>query len=91
MLPGGLDFPLIAVERQTHYHATQADGAEAAHEARRPAQCPQRWRDAVAELVELQAGYQPCGSTPCRRALRTTVEAHRAPWISHQRPAANEH
>ncbi len=47
-------------ERQARYRASQADGTPKRH-YRRPADRrsrPQRWHDAVAELIELQNDYQ---------------------------------
>ena len=51
---------MTPAERQARYRAARADGAPKVR-FRRPADRrsrPQRWRDAVAELVELQADYQ---------------------------------
>ena len=51
---------MTPAERQARYRAAHADGA-ARVRYRKPADRrsrPQRWRDAVAELVELQADYQ---------------------------------
>ena len=53
---------LTPAQRQARYRATQASAAPAVKvRYRKPADRrsrPQRWRDAVAELVELQADYQ---------------------------------
>lgn len=53
---------LTAAERQARYRARLAETAPAARvRYRKPADRrtrPQRWRDAVAELLELQADYQ---------------------------------
>jgi UDP-N-acetylglucosamine:LPS N-acetylglucosamine transferase len=52
--------PLTNAERQARYRARQAEHAGAAIRYRRPADRrtrPQRWRDAVAELIALQADY----------------------------------
>ncbi len=78
---------MTAAERQARYRAAHADAAPAAVAVRyrRPADRrsrPQRWRDAVAELVELQAGYQQwldalpesLADTPTADALRTVCE-----------------
>ncbi len=54
------DKPMTNAERQARYRASLADGAPKIR-YRRPADRrsrPQRWRDAVAELVELQGDYQ---------------------------------
>lgn len=51
---------MTPAERQARYRAAHADGAPKLR-YRKPADRrsrPQRWRDAVAELVELQADYQ---------------------------------
>lgn len=51
---------MTPAERQARYRAAHADGAPKVR-YRRPADRrsrPQRWSDAVAELVELQAEYQ---------------------------------
>jgi hypothetical protein len=51
---------LTPAERQARYRAARQAGASAVR-YRRPEDRrsrPQRWKDAVAELVELQAGYQ---------------------------------
>ena len=54
---------MTPAERQARYRAAHADGtaATASVRYRRPADRrsrPQRWHDAVAELLELQADYQ---------------------------------
>src|SRR5208282_6521923 len=67
------DHTMTPAERQARYRASHADGApkiryrKTADRRSRP----QRWRDAVAELVELQGDYQAWGSMRCRRALPT--------------------
>lgn len=51
---------LSNAERQARYRARQAEQAGATIRYRRPADRrtrPQRWRDAVAELIALQAEY----------------------------------
>ena len=51
---------MTAAERQARYRATHAEGAPRIR-YRRPADRrarPQRWREAVAELVSLQEEYQ---------------------------------
>jgi hypothetical protein len=54
--------PMTHAERQARYRAAHADDEPKPKiKYRKPADRrsrPQRWRDAVAELVELQAGYQ---------------------------------
>ena len=54
------DHALSNAERQARYRARQAEQAGAAIRYRQPADRrtrPQRWRDAVAELIALQADY----------------------------------
>src|SRR5271166_3162424 len=54
------DRPMTAAERQARFRAAHADGAPRIR-YRKPADRrsrPQRWRDAVDELVELQGDYQ---------------------------------
>jgi hypothetical protein len=54
------DRAMTAAERQARYRVAHANGAPAVR-YRRPADRrsrPQRWRDAVTELVTLQAEYQ---------------------------------
>src|SRR5271157_492204 len=54
------DHTMTAAERQARYRTAHADGAPKIR-YRKPAdrrRRPQRWRDAVAELVELQGDYQ---------------------------------
>ncbi len=49
-------------ERQARYRASHAEGTPKRN-YRRPADRrsrPQRWRDAIAELIELQTEYQAC-------------------------------
>jgi hypothetical protein len=53
--------PMTHAERQARYRAAHAEGAPPKIKYRKPADRrsrPQRWRDAVTELVEMQAGYQ---------------------------------
>ncbi len=68
-------------ERQARYRATHADGAPKVR-YRKPADRrsrPQRWRDAVAELVELQGDYQAwLDALPPSLADSVTAEALRA-------------
>ena len=68
-------------ERQARYRAAHADGATKV-KYRKPADRrsrPQRWRDAVAELMELQADYQTwLDALPENLADSTTAEALRA-------------
>jgi hypothetical protein len=78
------DSPLTGAERQARYRAARTSGAPVIH-LRRPADRRsriQRWHDAVAALIELQAEYgtwleafpdnQKDGATA--EALRTIVE-----------------
>ncbi len=78
---------MTAAERQARYRAVHADATPAAVTVRyrRPADRrsrPQRWRDAVAELLELQADYQQwldglpesLADTSTADALRTVCE-----------------
>src|SRR5271165_4881435 len=54
------DRPMTLAERQARFRAAHADGAPKVR-YRRPGDRrsrPQRWRDAVAELVELQDEYR---------------------------------
>ena len=54
------DKPMTVAERQARFRAAHADGAPKVR-YRRPGDRrsrPQRWRDAVAELVNLQGDYQ---------------------------------
>jgi hypothetical protein len=54
------DKAMTTAERQARFRAAHAAGAPRVR-YRKPADRrsrPQRWREAVAELVELQAGYQ---------------------------------
>jgi hypothetical protein len=68
-------------ERQARYRAAHADSAVKI-KYRKPADRrsrPQRWRDAVAELVELQGDYQTWLDTlPENLADSATAEALRA-------------
>ena len=54
------DKAMTAAERQARYRAAHADGAPKIRYRRAADQRsrPQRWRDAVTELVELQGDYQ---------------------------------
>lgn len=70
-------------ERQARYRATRADGEPKSKiKYRKPADRrsrPQRWRDAVAELVELQADFQTwLDALPENLADGATAEALRA-------------
>lgn len=79
---------LTPAERQARYRAAQAAQSPAAVvkvRYKKPADRrtkPQRWQDAVAELIELQAGYQEwldalpesLADTPTANALRTVCE-----------------
>jgi hypothetical protein len=70
-------------ERQARYRAARADGEPKPKiKYRKPADRrsrPQRWRDAVAELVELQGDYQTwLDALPENLADSTTAEALRA-------------
>ncbi len=54
------DHTMTAAERQARYRASHADGAPKIRN-RNPTERrsrPQRWRDTVAELAELQGDYQ---------------------------------
>ena len=67
-------------ERQARYRATHADGAPKIR-YRKPADRrgrPQRWRDAVAELVELGDCQAWLDSLPDNLADSATAEALRA-------------
>jgi len=67
-------------ERQARYRATHAEGAPK-FRYRKPADRrsrPQRWRDAVAELLELQIDYQAwLDALPENLAVSTTADALR--------------
>ena len=75
------DRPMTAAERQARFRAAHADGAPKVR-YRRPGDRrsrPQRWRDAVAELVELQDEYRAWrDSLPDNLAESATAEALRA-------------
>ena len=64
--------PLTPKERQARRRAKLAEGAPKAPAPRKAADRrsrPQRWRDAVAELIALQSEYQAwLGSTPYQKA-----------------------
>ena len=73
---------LTPAERQARYRAARAgEAAPAKVRYRKPADRrsrPRRWRDAVAELVELQADYQAwLDGLPESLADSTTVDALR--------------
>jgi hypothetical protein len=74
--------PMTHAERQARYRAAHADGAPPKIKYRKPADRrsrPQRWRDAVAELVELQADCQTwLDAMPENLADGATAEALRA-------------
>ena len=78
---------MTAAERQARYRAAHAAGTAATVKVRyrRPADRrsrPQRWRDAVAALLELQADYQQwldalpesLADTPTADALRAVCD-----------------
>ena len=78
---------LTPAERQARYRAAHAADTAATMKVcyRKPADRrsrPQRWRDAVAELIELQADYQQwldglpesLADTPTADALRTVCD-----------------
>ena len=68
---------LSNAERQARYRARQADETGLNIRHRRPADRrtrPQRWREAVAELLDLQAAYA-AWSTALPEALRETATA----------------
>ncbi len=73
--------PMTVAERQARFRAAHADGAPKVR-YRRPGDRrsrPQRWRDAVAELVELQDEYRAWrDSLPDNLAESATAEALRA-------------
>lgn len=80
------DRTMTHAERQARYRAAHATDAPAVKvRYRKPADRrsrPQRWRDAVAELLELQADYQSwldglpesLADSPTSDALRTICE-----------------
>ncbi len=76
---------LSGAERAARYRAKRAQEAAPVVRYRRPADRrsrPQRWRDAVAELLELQADYQQwldalpesLAESPTADALRTVCD-----------------
>ena len=76
---------MTLAERQARYRAAHAGPAPVKVRYRKPADRrsrPQRWRDAVAELVELQADYQQwldalpesLADTPTADALRAVCD-----------------
>jgi hypothetical protein len=75
------DQAMTHAERQARYRAAHEDGAPKI-KYRKPADRrsrPQRWRDAVAELVELQGDYQTwLDAQPPNLADNATAEALRA-------------
>ena len=75
------DRPMTLAERQARYRASHADGAPKIR-YRKPTDRrsrPQRWRDAVAELVELQGDYQEwLDALPPSLADSATADALRA-------------
>ncbi len=75
------DRAMTAAERQARYREAHADGAPKIR-YRRPGDRrsrPARWRDAVAELVELQDEYQTwLDSVPDNLAEGAAAEALRA-------------
>ena len=72
---------MTPAERQARYRAARKDAAPVVR-YRKPGDRrsrPQRWREAVAELVELQASYQEwLDSLPENLAEGSTAEALRA-------------
>ena len=74
------DHTMTAAERQARYRAAHADGAPKIR-YRKPGDRrsrPQRWREAVAELVELQGDYQAwLDALPPSLADSATVDALR--------------
>ena len=72
---------MSVAERQARFRAAHADGAPKVR-YRRPSDRrsrPQRWRDAVAELVELQGDYQAwLDALPPSLAESATADALRA-------------
>ncbi len=75
------DKPMTIAERQARFRAAHADGAPKI-KYRKPTDRrsrPQRWRDAVAELVELQGDYQTwLDALPDNLAESAMAEALRA-------------
>jgi hypothetical protein len=75
------DRPMTEAERQARYRAARAAGHPPVR-TRRPADHrsrAKRWRDAVAELIRLQAEYEAwLGSMPETLQETTTAEALRA-------------
>jgi hypothetical protein len=75
------DRPMTEAERQARYRAARAAGRPPVR-TRRPADHrsrAKRWRDAVAELIRLQAEYEAwLGSMPETLQETTTAEALRA-------------
>jgi hypothetical protein len=73
--------PMTVAERQLRFRAAHADGAPKVR-YRRPSDRrsrPQRWRDAVAELVSLQDEYRAwLDSLPDNLAESATAQALRA-------------
>ncbi len=80
------DRPLTHAERQARYRAAHAGPppkVKVKYQERKDTRTkPLRWRDAVAELLELQAGYQEwldglpesLADTPTADALRTVCD-----------------
>ncbi len=75
------DHTMTAAERQARYRASHVDGAPKIT-YRKPADRrsrPQRWREAVDELVELQGDYQAwLDGLPPSLAASATADALRA-------------
>ncbi len=74
---GGDAHPLSNAERQARYRARRAEQVGSSVRYRRPADRrtrPQRWRDAVAELLALQADYAAWADA-LPDALRETATA----------------
>jgi hypothetical protein len=72
---------MTGAERQARYRAAHADGRPKIHYRRSGDRCsrPQRWRDAVAELVNLQEEYRAwLDSLPDALTESATADALRA-------------
>ena len=75
------DKPMTAAERQAKFREAHADAATPKIRYRRPndrRSRPQRWRDAVAELVALQNDYQQWLDALPDNLADSAVEALRA-------------
>ena len=100
-LPTDGSEPLSNAERQARYRARKAEQAGAIIRYRRPADRrtrPQRWHDAVAELLALQADYTAWAAASRRPYMAPPPARHSRPsWIStcpnlptSNRPAATD-